>query len=87
MSWVKSAEEIKAIEDRLAASAFLDGRFLTLTFLTRPEFIARVLPPPLMPASQPLVSVGVATFGKSNCVGAFSGGAVNVLARYNDIEG
>jgi acetoacetate decarboxylase len=87
MTWVKTVEEIKAIENRLAASAFLDGRYLTLTFLTRPEFIAQVLPPPLTPASQPLVSVGVATFGKSNCVGAFAGGAVNLLARYNNIEG
>jgi len=86
MNWVKTAEEIKTIEDRLATPEFLDGHYLTLTFLTRPEFIARVLPPPLMPASQPLVSAGVATFGKSNCVGAFAGGAVNVLARYNDIE-
>ena len=86
MTWVKTAEQIKRIEDRLAASAFLNGRFLTLTFVTRPDFIAKVLPPPLKPPSEPIVSVGVATFGGSNCVGAFAGGAVNVRARYKDIE-
>jgi len=86
MGWVKTAEEIRSIEDRLATPAFLDGRYLTLSFLTRPEFIKSVLPPPLVPASEPLVTVGVATFGGSNCVGAFAGGAVNVLARYKEIE-
>src|SRR5436305_12649330 len=86
-SWVKSAAEIKKFEDRLAEPAFLEGKFLTVTYLTRPEIIRAVLPPPLEPASEPLVSVGVATFGRSNCVGAFSGGALCVRARYKDLEG
>jgi acetoacetate decarboxylase len=85
-SWVKSPNQIKKIEDALAAPAFLDARTLSVTFLTRPEIIRAVLPPPLEPAGEPLVSVGVGTFGRSNCVGAFAGGWVDVRARYKDIE-
>jgi acetoacetate decarboxylase len=85
-SWIKSPKQIKKIEDALAAPAFLDARTLTVTYLTRPEIIRAVLPPPLEPAGEPLVSVGVGTFGRSNCVGAFAGGWVDVRARYQSIE-
>jgi len=85
-SWVKSSEQIKQIEDVLAKPAFLEGRTITVTYLTRPEIIREVLPPPLEPAGEPLVSVGVGTFGSSNCVGAFAGGWVDVRAKYNGIE-
>lgn len=85
-NWVKSPNQIKAIENALAAPAFLDGRSLTVTYLTRPEIIRELLPPPLEPAREPLVSVGVGTFGKSNCVGAFAGGWVDIAARYKGIE-
>ena len=84
--WVKSPDEIRKIEERLAAPAFLDGRSLSVTYLTRPQIIRAVLPPPLEPAGEPLVSVGVGTFGRSNCVGAFAGGWVDVRAKYNGIE-
>lgn len=84
--WVKTPEEIETIEERLAHPAFLDGRTLTVTYLTRPELIRAVLPPPLEPAGDPLVSVGVGAFGRSNCVGAFAGGWVDIRARYQGIE-
>ena len=85
-SWVKSPEQIKKIEDVLAKPEFLQGRTIGVTYLTRPEIIREVLPPPLEPAGEPLVSVGVGTFGSSNCVGAFAGGWVDVRAKYNGIE-
>jgi acetoacetate decarboxylase len=85
-SWVKSPEQIRKIEDVLARPAFLEGRTLTVTYLTRPEIIRQLLPPPLEPVGEPLVSVGVGTFGSSNCVGAFDGGWVDVRAKYSGIE-
>ncbi len=85
-SWVKSPEEIKEIVAALAAPAFLQSRWLTVNYLTRPEIIRAVLPPPLEPAAEPLVSVGIGTLGASNCVGAFAGGMLCVRARYKDIE-
>ena len=85
-AWAKSPEEIGKIEERLAAPAFLRGKMLAVTYLTRPEIVRAVLPPPLEPANEPIVTVGVCTFGDSNCVGPFAGGFVDVLARYNGIE-
>lgn len=84
--WVKSPEQIRKIEERLAAPAFLQGRIMSVSFLTRPEIVREVLPPPLEPGGQPLVTVSVCTFGTSNCVGEFAGGVVDVLARYNGLE-
>jgi acetoacetate decarboxylase len=84
--WVKTPEQIRKIEERLAAPAFLQGKMMSVSFLTRPEIVRQVLPPPLEPAGQPLVTVSVCTFGSSNCVGEFAGGVVDVLARYKDIE-
>jgi acetoacetate decarboxylase len=59
---------------------------LSVSYLTRPEIVREILPPPLEPASEPLVTVSVCTFGDSNCVGPFDGGVVDVLARYKGIE-
>src|SRR6202050_4080283 len=84
--WVKSPDEIRKIEERLGAPAFLQGKMMSVSFLTRPNFVREVLPPPLEPASQPLVTVSVCTFGSSNCVGAFAGGVVDVRARYKGVE-
>ncbi|MBV8139036.1 MAG: acetoacetate decarboxylase family protein [Deltaproteobacteria bacterium] len=84
--WIKTPQEIQTIEERLAHPAFLDGETLTVTYLTRPELVRAVLPPPLEPAGEPLVAVGVGSFGRSNCVGAFAGGWVDVRARYQGIE-
>ena len=56
-SWVKSVEEIRKIEDVLAAPAFLQGRTLTVSYLTRAEIIRDIIPPPLEPAGDPIVSV------------------------------
>ena len=85
--WVKTPEQIRRIQERLAAPAFLQGKMLSVSFLTRPEIVREVLPPPLEPTSQPLVTVSVCTFGTSNCVGEFAGGIVGVAARYQGIEG
>ena len=84
--WVKTPEQIRKIEERLASPAFLQGKMMSVSFLTRPEIVRAVLPPPLEPGSQPLVTVSVCTFGTSNCVGEFAGGVVDVLARYKGIE-
>jgi acetoacetate decarboxylase len=84
--WVKNPEQIRRIEERLAAPAFLQGKFLSVSFLTRPDFVRAVLPPPLEPGREPLVTVSVCTFGSSNCVGPFAGGVVDVSARYKGIE-
>jgi acetoacetate decarboxylase len=85
-NWIKNAEQINKIEERLRAPIFADARWLAMQYLTRPEIVREVLPPPLEPADEPLVTVGIGTLGRSNCVGAFDGGMMCVRARYKDIE-
>src|SRR5262249_4403335 len=68
------------------APVFADARWLAVQYLTRPEIVREVLPPPLEPADEPLVTVGIGTLGSSNCVGAFDGGMMCVRARYKEVE-
>jgi acetoacetate decarboxylase len=86
-SWTKNAEQINKIEETLHAPIFADARWLAVQYLTRPEIVREVLPPPPEPAAEPLVTVGIGTLGRSNCVGAFDGGMLCVRARYKDVEG
>jgi acetoacetate decarboxylase len=85
--YVKSADEIRDLLQRHAEPAFLDRRGLAIQFETDPEFVRAILPPPLAPAERPLASVGLSSFGASNCVGPFDGGAITVRCRYGDLEG
>ena len=78
--WTKSAEEIKKIEETLRTPIFADVRWLAVQYLTRPEIVREVLPPPLEPAAEPLVTLGIGTLGRSNCTGAFAGGMLCVRA-------
>ena len=86
-SWNKSIEQINKIEQTLRAPIFANARWLAVQYLTRPEIVREVLPPPLEPADEPLVTAGIGALGSSNCVGAFDGGMLCVRARYRDVEG
>jgi len=37
--WVKTPEQIRKIQERLAAPAFLQGKMMSVSFLTRPEIV------------------------------------------------
>src|ERR1700730_10377636 len=86
-SWTRSAEEIKKIEETLHAPIFADARWLSVQYLTRPEIVREVLPPPLEPAAEPLVTVGIGTLGRSHCVGPLDGEVMVGAARHKDVEG
>jgi acetoacetate decarboxylase len=84
---VKSAEDIRRLQDAYATPAFLSARSLALTFRTDPEVARELIPPPLAPAADPVCSVAVFEIGRSNCVGGFNGGSINVACRYNGQDG
>jgi acetoacetate decarboxylase len=86
MGFVKTAEEIARIEDALSHPRFVNGEMLSVDFLSDPEVVAAVLPPPLEPADEPLLSAMVGRW-QSNCVGDFAGGAIYVAARHEGSEG
>lgn len=85
MGFVRSATEADEITDVLAAPRFGPGSQVAVEFRTDPTVHAALLPPPLVPASDP---VAVASVGhwQSNVVGAYSGGSISLLARLGDIE-
>lgn len=85
MGFVKTADEVARIQSVLRQPRFVAAEMLSIDFLTRPETVAKVLPPGLEPSTEPLVSVMVGRW-RSNCVADYCGGAVYVLARYRNIE-
>lgn len=87
LRYVKSREEVKQLQGIYSAPAFLGIRSLSIPFETDPEVVRAVLPPPLEPADEPVVSVGVSEITGSNCVGPFYGSSINILARYKDLVG
>jgi len=87
MRLVKSAEEITRIQSIFARTQLLNTRNLNVTFETTREAVEALLPPPLKPAPDPLGSAWVADVGNSTSVGPFSGAALYLRARYEDIVG
>lgn len=86
MGFVKTAEEIAAIEHALHAVEFNGGEFLGVDFMSDPEFIRATLPPGLEPAATPRMSAMACRFAGGSC-GSFAGGAVYIAARRGAYEG
>jgi acetoacetate decarboxylase len=59
---------------------------LSVEFLSEPEFVAAVLPPPLEAVEEPRMRAMVGRWA-SNGVGDFSGGTIYVAARHEGIAG
>jgi acetoacetate decarboxylase len=86
MGFVKTPEEIAAIERAFSEPHFVRGERFLVSFLTHPSTHARLLPPPLQPAEQPLVIVGIGRW-QSNCVGDYAGGSISLAARHDGVPG
>lgn len=85
--FVKSAEDIRRFQDVYATPSFLDIRTLAISFLTEPDVIAELLPPPLQPAAEPRISISVSEIRRSDCVGPFNGSSVNLACSYEGRDG
>jgi acetoacetate decarboxylase len=83
---VKTAAEIERIEATLSRPRFGGAQLLSVDFLTDPEFVAEVLPPPLEAVEQPRMRAMVGRW-ESNCVGDFFGATIYVAARHDGIDG
>jgi acetoacetate decarboxylase len=86
MGFVKTADELARLERPLTTPRFVNGQSLRVDFLTDPDWLESVLPPPLTPADTPRMTAMVGRW-QSNCVGDYNGGAIYVAARHGDIEG
>jgi acetoacetate decarboxylase len=85
MGFVKTQEEIDRIEQELSGARW-SGEWISVQFLTHESTVRHLLPPPLRPDDDPLVNVTVGRW-QSNCLGDFSGGVLNLAARFRDIVG
>lgn len=86
MGFVKTPDEIAEIQNALSNPRFVNGEMLRVEFMSDPAFVQEVLPPPLEPADEPLVTAMVGRW-QSNCVGDFHGGAIYVNARWQGGDG
>jgi acetoacetate decarboxylase len=86
VGFVRTPAEVERIEAALRAPRFGAAQLLSVEFLSDPEFVAAVLPPPLEPPAEPRMRAMVGRWS-SNSVGDFHGGTVYVAARHEGIAG
>jgi acetoacetate decarboxylase len=86
MGFVKGPEEIARIQHALSSPRFVNGEMLSVDFLTDPDVVAAILPPPLTPGDTPRITAMVGRW-QSNCVGDFFGGAIYVSAHHDGVDG
>jgi acetoacetate decarboxylase len=86
VGFVRTTEELERIGRVLREPRFVGGRQLKVEFLTDPALLARLLPPPLQPADEPLVSVTVGQW-HSNGFGDFAGATIYLSAAHEGVSG
>jgi acetoacetate decarboxylase len=85
MGFVKSFQEIMA--NTRATADFYDAEILTIFWETKPEIIARLLPPPLKPAKDPVAMAFVAYYPRTNFDVTYRESALFIRASHNGEEG
>lgn len=85
MGFVKSFEEIMA--NTRATADFYDAEMLFVFWETKPEIIAKLLPPPLEPADAPVAMAFVADYPATNFDVIYKESALFVSAEYNGEQG
>ena len=63
MGFVKDFEQ--TMSNACATLDFYDAEMLTVFWETKPEIVARLLPPPLKPASSPIAYAFVASYPRT----------------------
>ncbi len=64
MGFVKSVPEI--MSNMRQTAEFYDAEMLTIFWETKPEIVARLLPPPLQPAKDSIAVAFVANYPRTN---------------------
>ena len=81
MGFTKSRQELDryyAITNR----QFIGARMLGVMYETRPEIVARLLPPPLEPADAPAVTIFIAQYPETNLGPGYREAAMLLRCRY-----
>jgi len=85
MGFVKSFEEIMA--NTRATVDFYDAEMLTVFWETKPEIVAKLVPPPLEPAEAPIVMAFVANYPGTNFDVTYKESALFVRVVHDGEEG
>lgn len=86
MGFVKTTQELNEIA-ALEMAHFYDAEMLIVYWETKPEIVARLLPPPLRPASRPLAMAFVANYPRTNFGPGYYEGALFLRAEFNGQPG
>jgi acetoacetate decarboxylase len=85
MGLVKTLQEIMAFVKPTAD--FYGAEMLTIFWETKPEVVAKLLPPPLKPANQPVAMAFIANYPRTNFDVVYRESALFLRAVYNGEEG
>ncbi|AFL50320.1 acetoacetate decarboxylase [Sinorhizobium fredii] len=85
MSFVKTAEQVKEIEDLMARGQFTTES-VTVEFTTTKEFVRSVLAPCFEPADEPIAYANVSRWQSALC-GEFDCGIIYLKCKYGEHEG
>ena len=85
MGFVKDFEQ--TMSNACATLDFYDAEMLTVFWETKPEIVARLLPPPLKPASSPIAYAFVASYPRTNFDVTYKETALFIRASFNGEEG
>lgn len=85
MGFVKTLQEIMSFNRPTAD--FYAAEMLTILWETKPATVAKLLPPPLQPASQPVAMAFVANYPRTNFDVTYKESALFLRAVYNGEEG
>jgi hypothetical protein len=81
MGFVKTFEQMMA--SARASADFYDAEMLAIFWETKPEIVARILPPPLKPAEFPLAMAFVADYPRTNFDVVYKESALFLRAVHN----
>ncbi len=85
MSFVKTPQELLQISQ--TRTEFYNAEMVFAFWLTRPEIVEHLLPPPLQPADMPLVSAFVASYPQTSFGPPYYEGALCLSAQYQGVLG
>lgn len=80
MSFVKSLDEIMKM--RIETVDFYDAEMMTVYWETKPEIIKRVLPRPLKPTENPIVTAFIAKYPRTNFGVSYLESALAVMCQF-----
>jgi acetoacetate decarboxylase len=87
MGFVKTPEEMVRLSAGQQKLEFYEAQMLFVFWETKPEIVARLLPPPLEPSPYPLAAAFVAYYPKTNFGPPYHEGALCLGAQFQGVPG